>query len=51
MEKKYYVLKLFNGIKPMVAEEFPHTPEGYKDACDYAAIMTRNSGKEHIVVS
>lgn len=51
MEKKYYVLKMFTGIKPMVAEEFPYTHEGYKDACDYAAIMTRNSGKEHIVVS
>lgn len=47
-----YVIKLYTStvIRPNVVEIFPNTDSGRKDAEDYAAIMTRNSGYQHITV-
>lgn len=47
-----YVIKLYTStvIRPNVVEVFPNTDSGRKDAEDYAAIMTRNSGYQHITV-
>lgn len=47
-----YVIKLYTStvIRPSVVEVFPNTDSGRKDAEDYAAIMTRNSGYLHITV-
>lgn len=47
-----YVIKLYTStvIRPSVVEVFPNTDSGRKDAEDYAAIMTRNSGYQHITV-
>lgn len=47
-----YIIKLYASttVKPSVAEVFPNTDSGRKDAEDYAAIMTRNSGYQHITV-
>ena len=49
---KIYVIKLYTStvIRPSVVEVFPNTDSGRKDAEDYAAIMTRNSGYQHITV-
>lgn len=49
---KIYVLKLYVSacVKPIVAEVFPNTDDGRRDAEDYATIMTRNSEYTHIVV-
>lgn len=47
-----YVIKLYAStvVRPNVVEVFPNTDSGRKDAEDYAAIMTRNSGYQHITV-
>ena len=47
-----YVIKLYTStvIRPNVVKVFPNTDSGRKDAEDYAAIMTRNSGYQHITV-
>lgn len=47
-----YVIKLYTStvVRPNVVEVFPNTDSGRKDAEDYAAIMTRNSGYQHITV-
>ena len=47
-----YVIKLYTStvVRPSVVEVFPNTDSGRKDAEDYAAIMTRNSGYQHITV-
>ena len=49
---KIYVLKLYVSacVKPIVAEVFPNTDGGRRDAEDYATIMTRNSEYTYIVV-
>lgn len=49
---KIYVLKLYVSacVKPIVAEVFPNTDDGRRDAEDYATIMTRNSEYTHMVV-
>lgn len=49
---KIYVLRMYTStiVKPNVVEIFPNTDNGRKDAEDYAAIMTRNSGYQHITV-
>lgn len=47
-----YVIKLYTStiVKPSVVEVFPNTDAGRRDAEDYATIMTRNSGYQHITV-
>lgn len=47
---KIYVLRLYERVNPIVVEVFPNTDSGCKDAEDYAAIMTRNFGYQHITV-
>ena len=51
MERKYYVIRLYSNVKPLVIEQFPYTEQGKKDANDYAEIMNRNDDHKHIVVS
>lgn len=51
MERKYYVIRLYSSVKPLVIEQFPYTEQGKKDANDYAEIMNRNNDHKHIVVS
>lgn len=51
MERKYYVIRLYSNVEPLVIEQFPYTEQGKRDANDYAEIMNRNNDHKHIVVS
>lgn len=41
MERKYYVIRLYSSVKPLVIEQFPYTEQGKKVGIVFSGLVIR----------